>query len=925
MTLAAGTQLGPYEILSALGAGGMGEVYRARDTRLERTVAIKVLPQHLSSSPEVRQRFEREAKTISQLSHPHICALYDVGQAVLEEDRRQAPGAGRQISYIVMEYLEGETLSARLAKGPLPLGQMLRYGIEIADALDKAHRQGIVHRDLKPGNVMLTKSGVKLLDFGLAKAMAPVSSPSSLTALPTQAPDLTAEGTLLGTLQYMAPEQLEGKEADARTDIFAFGAALYEMTTGRKAFSGASQASLISAIMSSEPPPLSTLQPMTPPALDWVVKTCLAKDPDERWQTANDVKLQLQWIAEGGSAAGLPAPAVARRKTRERLAWGLVTVLCVALAATLAFGVRRRQNVASERITRLSLLPPEKATFIPGTLAVAPDGNRIAFVALTSGGGRLLWVRPLDALEAQPLAGTEGAISPFWSPDSRFIGFFAGGKLKKVEPSGGVPQTVCEVPASTSGGVPGNGRGGTWNRDGTIVFAPNPLTVLHRVSAAGGQPTPLTALDAARKENSHRWPRFLQDGRHFLFFARSRQRENRAIYVGSLDSKVTRRLMPADSNAVFAPPGYLLFLREGTLVTLPFSEKTLQWIGEPIRIAERVRGSDAQYAASFDASEAGVLAYGSGSTASQQLAWFSRDGKRLGSIGPGGNYLDLTLSPDQKRIALDVLDPEVGGRQIWLLDLERDIPSRITSEPWQQQLPIWSPESDRLVFASDREGVFNLAERVASGVGGEKPLLKSSATDLPCDWSPDGRYILFERAAAGPASAPKTTQDPQWWGSARRSLWAMPLSGERKPAPVLQSPFSESQGRFSPDGRRIAYVTDESGRSEVYVETFPVPTGKIRISTQGGSEPVWRRDGKEMFYLAPDRHLMAASVDAGPSRFNAGRPQTLFEVPPEQIGGMRHHYAVTADGQRFLLATIAQESFSPTITVVLNWTAALKK
>ncbi len=911
MTLLSGSRLGPYEIVAPLGAGGMGEVYRARDTRLERPVAIKVLPEHRSSSPEVRQRFEREAKTISQLSHPHICALYDVGHQ-------------EGIDYLVMELLEGQTLAERLAKSPLPLDQALRCGIEIADALEKAHRQGIVHRDLKPGNVMLTSSGVKVLDFGLAKELGPTPSAAALTSLPTETP-LTEKGTLLGTVQYMSPEQLEGKDADARTDIFALGLLLYEMVTGEKAFTGTSQATLIGAILRDEPQPISQVQPMTPPALDRLVKSCLAKDRDDRWHTAHDVKLQLQWIAEGGSAAGLPVPAGVRRRSRERLAWGIVALLGVALAAALGFGVSRRQSVASERITRLSLLPPEKATFIPGTLAVAPDGNRIAFVALSSEGRRLLWMRPLDALEAQPLAGTEGAISPFWSPDSRFIGFFVGGKLKKIEPSGGVPQTVCDAaPIAAGGGAAGNGRGGAWNRDGTIVFAPNPLSVLYRVPAAGGQPEPLTALDAARQENSHRWPNFLPDGRHFLFFARSRQRENRAIYLGSLDSKVTRRLMPAESNAVFAPPGYLLFLREGTLVALPFDEKTLQWTGEPIRIAERVRGADAQAAASFDASHTGVLAYGSGSTANQQLAWFSREGNRLGSVGPGGTYLAFRLSPDQKRVALDVLDPEVGGRQIWLLDLARDIASRITSEPWQQQLPTWSPDGDRLVFASDREGVFNLSERAASGVGGEKPLLKSSTGDLPSDWSPDGRHILFERTDAGPVSDQKARRDAQW-GQLTRSLWVMPLSGESRPAPLLQSPFSESQGRFSPDGRRIAYVSNESGGSEVYVETFPVPTGKTRISTQGGTEPFWRRDGKELFYLAPDRRLMAVGIDAGPSRFDTGRPQPLFEIPTEQVGSMRYHYAVTADGQRFLVATMAEEGFSPTITVVLNWTGALEK
>jgi Tol biopolymer transport system component len=601
-------------------------------------------------------------------------------------------------------------------------------------------------------------------------------------------------------------------------------------------------------------------------------------------------------------------------------------VLGIALAAALAFGVLRRQNIASQRITRLSLLPPEKSTFVPGTVAVAPDGSRIAFVALTSEGGRLLWVRALDALEAQPLAGTEGAVSPFWSPDSRFIGFFAEGKLKKVELSGGVPQTVCVAePIAAGGGAAGNGRGGTWSRDGTIVFAPNPLAVLHRVSAAGGQPEPLTVLDAARQENSHRWPYFLPDSRHFLFFARSRQRENRAIYVGSLDSRVTRRLMPADSNAIFVPPGYLLFLREGTLVALPFNDRTLQSTGEPIRVAERVRGVDAQGPASFHASDTGVLAYGSGSTANQQLAWFNREGERLGTIGPGGSYLDFRLSPDQKRVALDVLDPEVGGRQIWLLDLGRDVASRITSEPWQQELPIWSPDGDRLVFASDGRGVFNLGERAASGVGNEATLLESSTADLPSDWSSDGRYILFERVDPGTGSASKANRGPTWVFQANRSLWVMPMFGERKPQLLLQSPYSQSDARFSPDGRRIAYVSNESGRPEVYVETFPAPTGKMRISTAGGSEPFWRPDGRELFYLAPDRRLMAVSVMAEPSRFEVGRPQPLFQIPPEQLSNMRHHYAVAADGQRFLLAPIAEEGSSPTVTVVLNWTAALRK
>ena len=636
MTLAAGSRLGPYEVLSPLGAGGMGEVYKARDTRLERTVAIKVLPSHLSSSPEVRQRFEREAKTISQLSHPHICALYDVGN----QDG---------VEYLVMEYLEGETLAERLVKGPLPTEQTLRYGIEMADALDKAHRQGIVHRDLKPGNVMLTRSGVKLLDFGLAKAVHPASSVSAMTSIPTEGPALTAEGTILGTFQYMAPEQLEGREADARSDIFAFGAVLYEMATGQKAFSGRSRASLIGAILKDEPPPISAVQPMTPPALDRVVKTCLAKDPEDRWQTARDLALELKWITEGGSQAGIAAPAPAQR-SRERVAWILAALLGIALAVTLPLSILRRPRGASEgRNLKMSILPPEKAAFQPGMIAISPDGSRLTFAAASAEGKNLLWIRPLDALEAKPLAGTDGSYLPFWSPDSRLIAFFAEGKLKKIEASGGPPQSLCDVRS---------GRGGTWSREGVIVFAPTPSGGLFRVSAAGGPVTPVTTLDSSRQENSHRWPVFLPDGRHFIYFARSRQKENRAIYVGSVDSKETRPLMSGNSNVLFAPSsagaseGYLLFEREGFLMARRFDAAALRLEGDPLTVAERVRGSDPLTAGNFTVSQTGVLAYGKGTQIGyRQLVWLDRSGKQLGSIGAPGIYLDVNLSPDESRTA----------------------------------------------------------------------------------------------------------------------------------------------------------------------------------------------------------------------------------------------------------------------------------
>jgi len=897
MTLPAGSRLGPYEVLAPLGAGGMGEVYKALDTRLDRTVAVKVLPQHLSSSAEVRQRFEREAKTISQLSHPHICALYDVGN----QDG---------VEYLVMEYLEGETLAERLLKGPLPTEQTLRYGIEIADALDKAHRQGIVHRDLKPGNVMLTKSGVKLLDFGLAKAVRPVSSASALTSLPTEGPALTAEGTILGTFQYMAPEQLEGRESDARTDIFAFGVLLYEMATGQKAFSGRSRASLIGAILKDEPPPISTVQPMTPPALDRVVRTCLAKDPENRWQTARDVVLELKWISEGRSQAEIGAPAVTAWRSRERVAWILAALFGIGLAVTLPLSILRRPRGAGEgRTLKLSILPPEKGAFQPGMTAISPDGMRLAFAAATAEGKSLLWIRPLDALEARPLPGTDGAYLPFWSPDSRFLAFYAEGKLKKIEASGGPPQSLCDAQS---------GRGGTWNREGVIVFTPTPAERLFRVSAAGGPAIPVTTLDPSRQENSHRWPVFLPDGRHFLYFARSRQKENRAIYVGSIDSKETRPLMSGNSNVLFAPSlteaseGYLLFEREGFLMARRFDAAGLRLEGDPLPIAGRVRGSDPLTAANFTVSQTGVLAYGKGTQIGyRQLAWLDRSGKPLSSIGPAGIYLDVSLSPDEKRAALDTINIEVGGREVWLMDLARGVMSRLTPGETADWSPVWSADGSRIAFGANQTSIaWDLYQKSSSGAGREELLFKSDSPKVAEDWSLDGRFLLYTVGGA----------------RSKREIWVLALSGDRKTIPILQTAFDEFLPNFSPDGRWIVYVSNESGRPEVYVQTFPISSAKWRVSTDGGSQPRWRRDGKEIFYFAPDGALMAVPVMPG-STFEAGAPRKLFETGMgfSALAGERHRFCVAADGERFLLLRQVEEQNAQPLTVVFNWMADLKK
>ncbi len=893
MPLSSGTRLGPYEILALLGAGGMGEVYRARDTRLERTVAIKVLPAHLAASPERRQRFEREARAVSSLNHPHICALYDIGQ----QDG---------VDFLVMEYLEGETLAHRLEKGPLPPEQVLRYGIETADALDKAHRQGITHRDLKPSNIMLTKSGAKVLDFGLAKAVAPRTAASGTSGSTTLSSPLTMEGTILGTCQYMAPEQLEGKEADARSDIFAFGAVLYEMATGRKAFEGKTQASLIAAIMERDPAPLSTLQPLAPPALNRLIKTCLGKDPDERWQTAHDLMLELKWIAEGGSQAGLPAPVIARRKSREKLAWALSAVLL--LAALLATAAYLRLALRPARIFRTYVLPPEKSAFVvlganAGPAVVSPDGRRLAFVARGPGGKSVLWVRPLDALTAQPLAGTENASVPFWSPDSRWLGFFADSKLRKIGASGGPPQALCDAP---------NGRGGSWSQEGTVVFSPNFDDPLYRVPAAGGVATPVAKLDQSRQENSHRWPYFLPDGRHFLYWARSGSVEYNGTYVGSLDGQEPKLVLRGNSDAVYAPPGYLLFVRDRSLMAQPFDARSMLASGDAFPVAEQVRVNAGAYKALFSVSQNGVLAYhgAAGTAAGSQLRWFDRTGKEGATVGEPAVYLYQQLSPNGQKLAAAIAD-STGNYDIWVYDLSRGVKTRLTFAVSIESSPIWSPDGMRIAFASNRKGQFDIYQKAANGIGEEEALLETSAEERPMSWSSDGRYIAYIR---------KEMQGKTKW-----DVWVLPLFGDRKPFPLLQSEFDELHPAFSPDGRWLAYTSNESGTNEVYVRPFPGGGGKWQVSTRGGSQPRWRRDGKELFYLAADNKLMAVEIKEKGASLEIGNVQPLFQARPVSVLTFGAVYDASADGRRFLINSATEQESSEPITLVINWTAALHR
>ena len=895
MPLDTGTRLGPYEILGPLGAGGMGEVYKAQDSRLDRTVAIKVLPAHRSGTAEVRARFEREAKAVSKLNHPHICTLHDVGR---EGDT----------DYIVMEHLEGETLAARLAQGPLPANEVTRVAIEIADALDAAHREGFVHRDLKPGNIMLTKSGAKLLDFGLARTTASDHSNTDLSQSPTVSQPLTAEGTIVGTFQYMAPEQLEGVEADARTDIFAFGAVLYEMVTGRTAFEGKSQASLIASILKEEPRAIAQLQPMTPPALDRVVARCLAKDPDQRWQTARDLMLELQWIRDGGSQVGVPAPVRSRRKSREMLAWALVAVFA-AFAAIVSVPALFDSD-EPDYVSRFAILLPEDLQISAAQVqtSISPDGRMATFFAADSTSRRSLYVRALDSHVARSLPGTGGGAQPFWSPDSRTIGFFTtGGKLARVSVADGTLQIICDA---------ADGRGGAWGSKDIIVFSPASGGALFQVSAAGGPVTQVTELDAASGEEAHRWPQFLPDGEHFLYVSLPVRDGQFGTYIGSLSSVERQPTVKAAGGTIYAEPGHLLFERDQTLVAQPFDAATRQLSGTPMPIGEPP-GQNGGWTGSpsVSASSNGVLLHTEPNPENSEIVWLDRKGHRTGVVPLArGLYGAVALSPDGDRLAVEKWGrgPTGFDSDIWTVELSRGVATRFTFHASENYIPKWSRDGRRIVWVSDRSGKENIYMKAIDSSDDDEPLLNESALFSKSeDFSPDGRFLVYHMLTKESA----------------HDLWLLPLVGEdREPVPYLATQFNENDARVSPNGKWLAYRSDESGTFEVYVQSFPKAGSKYRVSINGaggyGSQNYilgWVDGGTELVYVASDMStVMAVDVETEPT-FRAGKPRALFKTPRGRNG-----LTMTSDGQRFLM-TVPTGGRSPALYVVTDWSASLEK
>jgi serine/threonine protein kinase len=907
MALSPGTKLGPYEVVAPLGAGGMGEVYRARDTRLERTVAIKILPAQFSSDPVRKQRFEREAKTISNLNHPHICVLHDIGH----QDG---------IDYLVMECVEGETLAKRLEKGALPLEQVLKFGAQIADALDKAHRNGVVHRDLKPGNIMLTPTGAKLLDFGLAKATVAQASVATLTAAVTQTTPMTQEGTVVGTFQYMSPEQIEAKELDGRSDIFSLGAVLYEMLTGQRAFQGKSQLSVASAILEKEPAPISTTKPMTPPALDHAIRRSLAKEPEKRWQSASDLAGELQWVAEAGSQAGVPVPITSHRKLRERMTQAAAALFAL-IAMAFAIGFLLREPKMPPPMSLNVDLGADAPLYTEwGASAIlSPDGKRLVFVATDSDQKRRIYLRSLDQLQAAPLPGTENVSDHFFSPDGQWLGFFAEGKLKKISVQGGAAVTLCDAPT---------GHGGNWAEDGSIVFAGTMRSALSKVSSAGGTAEPLTTLNQQAGEVTQRWPQVLPGGKAVLFTSNAHggNYEDADIVVYSMSSGQRKTLLHKGYYPRYLPSGHLMYMHEGTLFASMFDLKRLEVIGQPVPILEGVVSAPGNGGAQFSFSETGNLVYVPGRRRSQRLriSWMDAEGKFTPLREAPGDYYDFAFSPDGNRIALELND----GRRtdIWVYEWSRDTLTRLTFGGLGNFDPIWTPDGQKIVYAIAENGdQIDLYWKRSDGAGEAQRLTQSRIAKYGGSWSPDGKVLVFEQR----------NPDTSW------DIMKLTVEGDEKtgwkigePKPLLNSAFNERTPAFSPDGRWLAYKSDESGSPEVYVQPFPGLAGRWQISTGGGANPKWSRNGKELYYRTftitggQDVKVMVAPYSIAGESFHAEKPHIWspgqFSIRGSEYSGFDLH----PDGKRVAVLRAPEAETGPAlnkVTLMFNFFEELRR